>query len=216
MSVYLVILIAWIAVPPVTGFCQLVDCSISNASECSWAELVHDNLFVPVEQNMPRITDPHHLFNFLYNPFERNCVRVRFSTFEEPINSFQLGVSCGSNMNPGIHLTFLIQFHQSSNGSLVSCFKRGKVTKNQGKKCNYFAHEQLRLTFIENYDQLLVEDLSNKVPKGTRLILRKIVPELDKRCVCHHLELYKSEKYECRYNVAVETRYAKNNKNKNH
>lgn len=212
MTVYLVILIAWVAVSPVTGFCQLSDCSISDASECSLFELVEDNLYVPVEQNRPQMTDPNHLFNFLYDPFERNCLRVRFSTFKDTINYFQLGVNCGSKMNSGIHLTFLIQFHQSSNGSLVSCFKRDKVTKTQGKKCNYFAHEQLRLTFIENYDQLLIEDLSDRVPKGTRLILRTIMPELDRRCVCHDLESYRSEKYECRYNVEVETRYDKNKK----
>lgn len=199
MSVYLVIFIASTVFSSVVGFCQLSDCLISDASECSWVELVEDNFNAPAEQNMSQMTDLDHLFNFLFNPFERDCVRINFSKphLIKAGNFFDLTVYCGSKMVLSIHLTFLVQFHQPSNGSLISFIKRDEIKEFQGKKCDLFAHEQFSLTFMENNDQLLIEDLSSIVPRGTRLILRKTDGTPDRSYQCQDLITYRDEKTDC-------------------
>lgn len=198
MSVYLVILIAWKVASPVTGFCQLGDCSISDESECSWGDLVKEGFYAPVEQNMPQVTDVDHLFNFLNNPFEKNCVQISFTTFYSKDDGYTilLHVQRASEMYGGIRIVFLIQFHQSSNSS-ISCFQRDALREYQRKKCAFFVHEQLRLTFFENNEFLLIEDLSSRVPKGTRLILRKIGYQVDMKCLCDDLESYGYDTIQC-------------------
>ncbi|KAL1375379.1 hypothetical protein pipiens_004679 [Culex pipiens pipiens] len=66
----------------------------------------------------------------------------------------------------------------------LSCIKPDVITDNLIKKCGIFAHERLRLTFLANGAQLLIEEMAARAPRGASVILKKAKYGSPKGCSC--------------------------------
>lgn len=73
---------------------------------------------------------------------------------------------------------------------------------NRREKCGFFANEQLILSFSD--DQLLMEDLSGTVPKGSSLLLRKTEFRKNNECVCEKMESFWDNTWNCTFFAEIE------------
>lgn len=65
----------------------------------------------------------------------------------------------------------------------ISCIQKNTVFVG-GRTCPSPAGEKLRLTFLDNGDRLLMEDLSGKVPNGTSQMLHQTNRSKETQCEC--------------------------------
>lgn len=202
MFKYTVILLAIRAMSKfqtIEGYFHVGDCSIPDRSNCTWPELVRFEYYIAAEQFAPKIDDPDHLFNLIHSP-EKNCIDVVISKSTTPFGKFELilELMCASSPYNSYQLNFDLSFRYTNNRLTVSCFTRNTRTTLHGSNCGHFVHEQLRLTFLENGNQLLIEDLSDKVPVGTWIMLQKRIGyRFSKKCICSNLGSYWDEKMFC-------------------
>lgn len=201
--------------------CVISDCSIANsASTCSLK--LFDNIwrrlqYYPLEQNEPHIDDSEHLFNIMYNHQERSCIKLEIYVDINYWSWFKLDVRCLSSLTiQTFGINFEPKFHQAKN---LSCIKYNEMFILNGEPCDTSAGEKLRLTFLDNGDQLLLEDLSGKVSNGTSLLLQKTdaVSEGRPSCECPSVKKFFDKKKNCanRYEIAaLESLKAKSDENK--
>lgn len=201
MFVYIAVFVglAVIQTSAVGTFCQLGDCSLTNSSNCSWIDLAEDEFYVPLEPPNPAAADPEHLFNLIFDPSEKSCrfLRVGRLFLEFGKFAFLFEVLCASNVHSSFVILFDVYTQQNYNSTVISCIRRDAVRINQAKKCGFFAHEKLRLTFSENADQLLMEDLTGEGPNRTSLLLQKTKYYKNMLCTCNGLQTYWWQKYGC-------------------
>lgn len=198
MSTHIIVLaIFTISISTVSAFCQLSECSLSNSSNCSWFDLVKDEFYTPLEPPNPVVQDPEHLFNLIYNPLEPNCQTLRIESLIDDSAAFLFswGVKCASHLAATFTVFFNVNFQQPSDSASVSCITRDAITMNLVRKCGHIASEQLRLTFSDDGDQLVIEDIAMDVP--TSLTLQKTKHQTKIDCVCRRLETYWMERWSC-------------------
>lgn len=197
-TVVLLAVLAMARFPQINGFCQVGDCSISDSSNCSWPELVKHEYYKPVEQFAPRIDNPDHIFNLMYPQDEKNCINIRIARYVNDKGEFELHLFllCTSIMRSEYVLFFKVNLSFSNDQARVSCFERETRTIEKSY-CGLFVHEQLRLTFLENDNRLLIEDLSDKVPAGAWIMLQRREMRENKKCVCLNLNSYWAEIVDC-------------------
>lgn len=186
-----------ISISTVSGFCQINECSLSNSSNCSWFDLIKEEFFTALEPPKPAVQDPDHLFNLIYNPLEPNCQTLRIDSLIDHSTSFvfSLDVECASHLFATFSVIFNVSFQQPHDSASISCITRDAVTMNRAKKCGLFAGEQLRLTFSDDGDQLLIEDMAGNVP--TSLMLQKTEYQENMNCVCRSHKIYWMERWPC-------------------
>lgn len=181
----------------VESVCQIGDCSLPTMSNCSQFGKISTHHFVARQPPRSTIDDPDHLFNMLYNPFENDCLYLRVDALNNNYlnNKFALILECAYHHSRISAVNFEVTFQQSNGARSLQCISRNATSMQLGVKCGIFANEQLRLTFSN--DQLLMEDLSSKVPEGTSLLLSKTDYQRNKQCVCQNLTLFWIKKQPC-------------------
>lgn len=206
-----VLVILALSLPPraAGSSCLISDCSLPSGSNCSWDSFVGIDNYLLVNNTSltsPPPNDPEHMFNLLQDPLEEACVFLH--VYHRNMTGeliFMLTVSCRSQISDISKITFQVNSNQSNSPASNYCLERDSKSMKSAKKCGIFANVQLKLTFLgDDKDQLLLEDLSDKVPSGTSLLLRKIKFGRDKRCSCRKLTMFWIKKHKCMQNALTE------------
>lgn len=193
MFVHYVLYTIWFVLGPVAAVkrCHLSDCAIRAESNCSYNDLTGIELplhYAPVKRNGPMIKNPDHLFNLLVNPQEKDCVSLDISTSAGSELELFVSVQCGMDFSSTFSVAYATKFRTQIEPQVftapLSCIKPDVTTDNLIKKCGIFAHERLRLTFLDNGAQLLIEEMAARAPKGASVMLKKAKYGSPKGCRC--------------------------------
>lgn len=179
-----------ILLPEVAGkLCSISDCSLRVPSNCSF--VAKKECYTALDQPKPKTGDPEHLFNLLYDPLEKGCVSLKVQTLIKSDEAvLKLDVYCKSSLSESVVKYFVINFSATGKPGSISCFGNAEM-------CKLLNHEQLRLSFLGNGDELMLDDLSSKVPKGSWMWLRKTECTKNETCVCQNFNAMKKDNSEC-------------------
>lgn len=169
-----------ILLPEAAGqICQISDCSNGERSNCFFVP--KKECYTALDQPKPKIADPEHLFNLLYEPYEKGCVSLKVETFfKSDEAALKLEVYCKYSLSKSLVKYFVINFSVTGKPGSIACHRNAEM-------CKFLKYEQLRLLYLGNGDELVLDDLSSKVPNGSWMWLRKTECTENKTCACPHL-----------------------------
>lgn len=192
-------LLVWIVVQslPLTvqGFCQIGDCDTFPQAHpnCSSSDVTGEVRYVPVNQPGPVWPKRSHLFNWLQDPTEVDCVELVLWNIVNRSNdlSLQLSLRCRSQEREFVCFDYGVQFE---NGSL-RCLDRWRSIIRSA--CKVFIRERLRLSYLNGGQNLLLEDLSGLVPIGSWIMLRRGEWRTNLDCKCEKFTTLSDVMDEC-------------------
>lgn len=196
MSVGIVVLLAFNTISSTVASansCVLSDCSVPSSSNCSRQLLDRfigrKRSYLPPEQTGLNISESDHLLNLLNDSPERKCIDLQTgqSYFFVPFVLFEelycIELVCHSVYFRTLALDYVLHIKNYSDMQSKLCIKHNAIQIN-AEYCSSPVGEKLRLTFFDNGDRLLMEDLSGKAPNGTSLMLQKTNRVDNTKCEC--------------------------------
>lgn len=175
MSSYNIAPVFWVPLMVATApdqVCQINDCKApaNFYPHCNTSVALRLQYSVIAKQSDLKIANRDHLFNFINDPAESDCVAVDLR--------FGPGASLYVHCQISEYLMSGMSFKLNSRPPPV-CFNCQRHTQ-----CGVRSNELLRLTLFPRRKLLLVEDFSEMAPKGAWLLLKEDDRPKQNNCKC--------------------------------
>lgn len=181
MSLLVVVFMAVLAIISIVvgeRICQINDCEAQPNTYpiCNFSMSFDFNFYQPEKQNNLSINDPNHIFYIINDPQEVDCLTVRLLFY---VTGVVLHVYCRIDDNS----TPIPIVLENTRGQQPTCLMR-----NAYRLCGVDTSERLRMTLLLERDLLLLEDFSDRVPKGSWLLLEQDLRYKHGPCKCPRWE----------------------------